>query len=121
MAILTLKTLEVLDPPGDAGSHIELQIRVNTSDGEERFPPGDDGHSMNKEQGATWPVSKPVPFEGSVGVSLWETDSSSPDDFYGEQIVMENQPKPAGPNDNPLQFGKPGDCSFTLSYSVSKK
>ena len=118
MSILRIKTLKVLDPPGDAGSHIELQIKVAGLNGIVCFPAGNDGKSIDKEAGAIWQVNQQVQFEGSAQVYLYETDSGN-DDYYGVESVSAEQVNSDDAIDNILDFGAQNDCRFILSYSVS--
>ncbi len=118
-AILNLKTLKVLDPPGDPGSHIELQLEIISGPNIRFFPPErGKGHSTDKKAGAKWHVNESIQINEDAKVILWETDSGA-DDNYGSRTVSAKAKVCDDPINCILSYGKQNDCSFILSYSVS--
>ena len=118
-AILNLKTLKVLDPPGDPGSHIELQLEIILGPNV-RYIPSErgKGHSIDKKAGTIWHINESIQINGNATIILWETDTGS-DDNYGSRTVSTKPTNCDDPINCILSYGRQNDCSFILSYSVS--
>jgi hypothetical protein len=114
--VLVLESLEVVDSPGDPGSHIEPYFVVEIDAlGGELYVPNKNGHSTPKKSGSTWQINQSFAFHEQVNVTLMESDSSSGDDNYGTKSFS-TTPTVNGTK----SFKKKDDYEFILTYSISK-